>query len=116
MTPKIDLDRRQSPRVPYEVSLRYASYQNDDYAQTAIGGASSVDLSNIGMQLALSEPVKVPAYVQVAMRLTKSSAPIILLGKTIWCRPDPQGGHRAGIQFLGHVDSTYSAFVEKQRG
>jgi len=109
---KADLDRRSNPRYPQAVSLRYASYQDDETTRTAIGAAETIDVSGGGIQLKVSEPVKVPAYVQVALRLGNATAPIVLLGKTVWCRPDPEGDHRAGIQFLGHVDPLYMEFVE----
>lgn len=115
MKTQTQLERRASPRIPHSVSLRYASYQ-DDYSQSAIGAAQTVDISATGMQIALSEAVKVPAYVQIAVRLAPHTAPIILLGKTIWCHPAAESGHRAGVQFVGHIDPTFKQFVETQAG
>jgi hypothetical protein len=48
---------------------------------------------------------------QVAIRMPDRTAPIILLGKSIWSRPEGEK-HRAGVQFLGHIDTAFFDYLD----
>lgn len=104
-------ERRSDPRYEISASIRYASYQSDE-AKPPLTRARTVDASKSGLQVSVSEPVDVPAYVQIALHLPDRTAPAIFLGKTVWCRPEPDSGFRAGIQFMGHIDPALSKYLE----
>ena len=106
-------ERRRRPRFPWSVSLRYASFETDEETQRAIRMADTVDVSSAGVQLASREPIRTGAFLQVAVRLPDRTAPVILLGKTRWCREEESGGHRTGVEFLGHVDQAFVDAVDR---
>ena len=103
--------RRASPRYDLGISLRFATFQ-DDKDESILESAETVDISRTGLQLSLHKPIPLPSYLKIAVRLPERSAPLLLLGKSVWCRPEEGGQYRAGVQFLGHIDPAFFAFLD----
>jgi hypothetical protein len=105
-------DRRSSQRFPASVMLRYVTHEGEDQDQAMIGSAETVDVSASGLQLMTEKDIRVPSFLQVAIRITDRSHPVVLLAKTVWCRAKSNGRHLAGVKFLGNVDPAYVDYVE----
>jgi hypothetical protein len=90
--------RRACPRYDLSISLRFATFQ-DDKDESILESAETADISRTGLQLSLHKPIPLPSY-------------LLLLGKSVWCRPEEGGLHRAGVQFLGHIDSAFFDFLD----
>jgi c-di-GMP-binding flagellar brake protein YcgR len=110
MSQIIQSERRRAERVPLTVTMRYATYHSDD-DNSILENARAVDLSRTGVQILLETPLPIPVYMQVAIRMPDRTAPIILLGKSIWSRPEGEK-HRAGVQFLGHIDTAFFDYLD----
>jgi c-di-GMP-binding flagellar brake protein YcgR len=107
------MDRRSHPRINLSASLRYATCQ-DEATPMALGRGTTVDVSASGAQLTLSQPVKVPSYVQMGISVPDRTVPVILLARTIWCRKEEDGSFRTGLQFMGHIDPAFLELLESK--
>jgi hypothetical protein len=108
-------DRRQQPRFSFSVSLRYVSFEGDGDLDKQISAATTVAVSDTGIQIPPREAIRIGSFVQVAVRPPERSAPQVLLAKTRWCRPEVGEGFHTGLMFLGNVPPAYLDLVERVR-
>ncbi|NUP88471.1 MAG: PilZ domain-containing protein [Candidatus Sumerlaeia bacterium] len=106
-------DRRLKPRYPWNVSLRYVSFEADDDLDRQISQATTVDVSETGIQLQSREAIRVGAFVQVAVRTPDRTAPVVILAKTKWCRTDEAGVYRTGLMFMGHIPPAFQDLLSR---
>ncbi len=62
--------------------------------------ADLVDWSDTGMNLALVAPIKLGAIITVRGKLGDERIEISRRATITWCKEDPKGGYRVGLEFL----------------
>ena len=62
--------------------------------------ADLVDWSETGLSLTLVAPIKAGAIIQVRGKLGDERVEISRRATILWCKEDPRGGYRMGVEFL----------------
>ena len=90
--------RRRSPRTGIKVSVRAGTLGlGPDLA------AGLVDVSEDGICVRLAAPLPARTEAEVTFERIGSNRPVRLVAEVRWCVSDPDGGHRAGLQFRHRI-------------
>lgn len=101
-----DLRRRKYPRVKESCGVRYRVIEESAVQGESRSGMAR-NISGGGMCFSADRPFKPGVMVALEMSLSELPAPVVSLGRVVWCeRADKAGRYDVGVEFwwIGWAD------------
>ncbi len=102
-----DLRRRKYPRVKESCGVRYRVIEESAAPEKNRSGTAR-NISGGGMCFSAGRPFEPGAMVALEMSLSELPAPVVSLGRVVWCEraADGAGGYDVGVEFwwIGWAD------------
>lgn len=121
--PSKKCERRRAPRFPvasFSSEQRPVVEIESVYQKATKERPEILDISRVGMGIALSPPGELPNFFQLSLKLPSHSESIYILGEVIWQRfQAPMQTKRCGISFVSMTDKSrerLNAFLHGKEG
>lgn len=98
------MEKRRYERLIRDLKVSYMIIAEVDKTPFEFGNSQLLDISKTGLAMLVDEPVPTRMLLQLQMHLPEHPAGLIVLGKTVYCKPEEELGlYRVGIRFVGIV-------------
>lgn len=91
-------EKRRFPRLKETCGLKYRRIRSDTLPEEGLD-ALTVNISGGGVCFEVEEVLEPGSLIAVELSLPEFEAPVVSLGRTVWCEPRTDGRFEVGMEF-----------------
>ncbi len=92
------VEKRRFPRLKKACAVRYKRVASESLPEEGAEGIT-VNISGGGICFEVGEAIEPGALLAIELTLPEFEAPVVSLGRTVWCEPREGGRFELGLEF-----------------